>query len=87
MRKYKTIFSAYQNQDVDREFFSNTTIFLFGADIGLPSFPIINYIYYLETKLKIKGGKNEIDITRYNINTLDSMGMGKRCVVVNKIYE
>jgi hypothetical protein len=86
MRSYKTIFSAYQNQDIDREFFSNTTVFFNGVDVGLPSFTIINNIFTLENRLVIKGGKNEIDVTRYDINTLDANFMGKRCIVLNKIY-
>jgi hypothetical protein len=86
MRSYRTVFSVYQNQDIDREFFSNTTIFFNGVDVGLPSYTIINNLFYLETKLIIKGNKNEIDVTNYNLNTLDFNFMGKRCIVLNKIY-
>jgi len=90
MRKYKTILSVYQNQDIEREFFSNTTIFINAVDPQPNSESIINNIYYLIDKLKIKGGKNEIDITRYNINTLQApfpFFNSKRCIVLNKIYD
>lgn len=86
MRTYQTLFSVYQNQDIDREFYSNTTIFLNAYPVGIEGIPYINNIFNLETTLKIKGGKNEVDFTNYNINTIHDM-FGRRCIVVNKIYK
>ena len=78
----------FQNQDIDKQFFCNTTIFLNAYPIGTEGVPTINNIFFLETKLKIKGGKNEIDITNYNINTIYDLDfMGRRCIVLNKIYK
>jgi hypothetical protein len=88
MRTYKTSFSVYQNIDINKIFFSNTTIFLNAYPIGIEGEPLINNIFSLQTILKIKGGKNEIDITDYNINTnLDKLGRGRRCIILNKIYD
>jgi hypothetical protein len=86
MRTYKTSFSVYQNIDINRTFFSNTTIFLNAYPVGIEGVPLINNIFILETILKIKGGKNEIDVTDYNINTIHDM-LGRRCIVLNKIYD
>ena len=82
MRKYRVNFYAYTNETIEEKiFFSNTIKFI---NIGtLPIYePIINNLLIIkpDSTFTIKGGKNEIDTTNYNMQS------GKTLFVVTKNY-
>jgi len=87
MRKYKVNFYAYYNDSYNntieqRIFFSNTIKFI-NIDTLPINQPIINNILKINpnSTLTIKGNKNEIDTTTYNINS------GKAIFILSKDYE
>jgi hypothetical protein len=85
MRKYKVNFYAYYysgaNTIEQRTFFSNTIKFINISPVPINP-PIINNILSINpnSTLTIKGNKNEIDTTEYNINP------GKVIYILSKDY-
>jgi hypothetical protein len=87
MRKYKVNFYAYYNDGYNNTieqkiFFSNTIKFININSLPINP-PILNNILSINpnSTLTIKGGKNEIDTTTYNINS------GKAIFILSKDYE
>jgi hypothetical protein len=87
MRKYKVNFYAYYNDGINNTieqkiFFSNTIKFI-NINPFFIGQPIINNLYKMkpDSILTIKGNKNEIDTTTYNINS------GKAIFILSKDYE
>jgi hypothetical protein len=82
MRKYRVNFYSYSNNSFEEKtFFSNTIKFINLVPFVIYS-PIINNIYNMNplSTLTIKGGKNEIDTTTYNIFS------GKIIFILTKDY-
>jgi hypothetical protein len=71
MRSYKVNFYSYKEISINEKiFYANTTFIINLGNSFSPT--ILNNIYTMLDfqRLKIKGNKNEIDETLYNINTL-----------------
>jgi hypothetical protein len=69
MRKYRVNFYSYFNgENTEKTFEANTTIFINYSALLIYT-PIINNVFQMKPQsiFKIKGNKNEIDETRYNI--------------------
>jgi hypothetical protein len=85
MRKYRVNFYAYYysgaNTIEQRTFFSNTIKFINISTVPINE-PIINNILKINpnSTLTIKGNKNEIDTTEYNIIS------GKLILIISKDY-
>jgi hypothetical protein len=87
MRKYRVNFYAYYNNGYtntieQKTFFSNTVKFININPLPIGE-PILNNILTItpNSTLTIKGNKNEIDTTTYNINS------GKAIFILSKDYE
>jgi len=82
MRKYKVNFYNYRELTIQEKIFKANTTFIINNG-NFASRTILNNIYIMLpfSTLKIKGGKNEIDETLYNIDTFRGV------YVIAKIYE
>ena len=83
MRKYRVNFYSYVGNIIDEKiFFSNTIKFININPLPINQ-PIINNLLTINpaSTFTIKGGKNEIDTTMYNLQS------GKSLFILTKNYE
>lgn len=72
MKKYKVTFYNYFDAQIVEKIYNSNSIIFKNEVTDILGTPIINNIFKMQTnqQIKIKGNKNEIDVTNYFIQAI-----------------